>query len=173
MGPDCSVAVILPQCPRLQADSLMFPGRMVLATNLSMQRLFGAGCISMKTLLALTAKLDKSKRGIFLQSNPFGRDRDICDGMNGAKIACEEGENIIVSTIHQKEPLYVVVNVFEELNKLILLKSEGKEGFPVNETRFSAQLSKFNSLEPSDAMYGAISELLSLENAGIDASQRK
>lgn len=173
MGPDSYISVNLSQSSRLQWDLRKFPWK----EGVGDQSEYAKDVRRWEALYdnldgSNGKKLDKYYRGIVLYSKIFGRALDLCEGLNEAKIASEECTDILFSTIHKKDPLYIVLNVFEEMNKLILLKREANEGFPVYEFRFNTQLSKFNTFEPSVAMYGASPALLLLANTGVDAFQR-
>ena len=117
-------------------------------------------------------KIDSKNRGIVLQSNLYGRAKDLCEGIDPTKIASVDGVNLILSAIYKRDPLSVVSLVFQELQALLLVRRENNEQFNDFEMRFGAQLSKFNSLGSSVSLSGSIAGLVLLANADVDSSQR-
>lgn len=71
---------------------------------------------------ANSIKIGEANRGIVLLSNLFGCAKDLSEGLDTTKITTPDGVDLIVSTVHEKDPLSVVGNVFEVLQKLLMLK---------------------------------------------------
>ena len=119
-----------------------------------------------------TNKIDVASRGMVLQSNLYGRARDLCEGIDFDKINSKDGVDMILTAIYKRDPLSVVSLVFQELFALLSVKRERNELYREYEMRFGAQLSKFNSFGASVSLSGSIAALFLLANADVDSSQR-
>ena len=53
-------------------------------------------------------KINKQLRGIVLEGNLYGRAKDLAKSISPTKLSSERGADLIVSTIHQRDPLSVV-----------------------------------------------------------------
>lgn len=117
-------------------------------------------------------KIAQNNRGIVLQSNHFGRACDICDLISDEIIQSTKDVDAILGAIHKYDPLTVVSNLFGELIQLISTKRSSNETFRNFESRFNAQLSRFNALSQSTMFPNAISAFSLLANANVDTAQR-
>lgn len=117
-------------------------------------------------------KIPKIIRGIVLQSHLYGRAKDLCDSLDDDVIASEDGVQLIVNTVYKKDPLSIVSCVYTELQKLLSIQRGDTESFKTFETRFEAQLSKFNALGSSVSLPESMSALVLLANSKVDSSQR-
>ena len=117
-------------------------------------------------------KISLINRGIVLQSHLYGRAKDLCDCLEDDEIASDKGAQLIVNTVYKKDPLSVVTCVYTELQKLLSIQRGGNELFKNFESRFEAQLSKFNALGSSVSLPESMSALVLLANSRVDSSQR-
>lgn len=68
-------------------------------------------------------KIAKSIRGIILQSNLFGRTKDLCNGLHSSKAASQSDFDLIIGVVYKKDAPSVVSNVYNKLRKLVSLVS--------------------------------------------------
>lgn len=106
----------------------------------------------------------KFNRGIVLQRLLYGRAKDLCGSLDVDISASEEGVQLIVNTVYKKDLLLVLRCVCNELQKLLSIHGGDTESFNNVESRFEAQLSKFNALGSSVSLPESMSELVLLAN---------
>ena len=91
------------------------------------------------------AKILPSLQGIMLQSQLFGRARDLCMKISSDIIESDDGPDAIVNEIHKRDALAVVSEVYNDFLELLNTKRGTSESFLNFERRFEAKTSKFNS----------------------------
>ena len=93
-------------------------------------------------------------------------------GLTAEQLASSDGVKLIVSTIYQRDPISVVSEVYKDFNDLVFTRRGQNEAFKNFESRYAAQLSKFNANGSSVTFSEALSALMLLSNAGVDDGQR-
>lgn len=117
-------------------------------------------------------KVPVGLRGIMLQSNLFGRAKDLCKVLSDAEIQSDEGMNLIVRVLHKKDALSTVSSVYHDFVSLSSTKRSNTENFAEYESRFAAAASKFNSNGASCKLPDSLMAFMLLANSSIDSSQR-
>lgn len=77
-----------------------------------------------------------------------------------------------MNAVHNKDALNVVCDVCDQLKQLFNMVRRNGESYRLFESRFNAQLCRFNSLGHSTTFYDAVSVVLLLNNANVDSTQR-
>lgn len=107
-----------------------------------------------------------------LHSQLYGRARDSCVGISQDVVESEEGSQAIVDDLFQRDPLSVVKDVHKDVNDLLSTRRNTNESFRNFESRFTAQLAKFNSYGSSTKLPKSQSPLMLSSNAAVESSQR-
>ena len=118
------------------------------------------------------SKITIALRGICLSSQLYGRAKDLCIGLSSDQLSTNNGVDLIISKIHQRDPITVVSDVYRDFTDLITTKRGTSETFRNFESRYAAQISKYNANGNSIQFSEALSALMLLSNSGIDDSQR-
>lgn len=84
-------------------------------------------------------------RGILLKSQLYGRAKVLCANISPSVISSDKGAHIIVAAVQKQDALFVVLEMYHNLFDLLHRKRRPPEMFRSNQTRFLAQMSKFNS----------------------------
>ena len=92
--------------------------------------------------------------------------------MTADELSSDKGVSLIVNTIYQRDPISVVSEVFKDFTELVITRRGQNEAFKNFESRYAAQLSKFNANGSSVCFPEALAALMLLSNAGVDDSQR-
>jgi len=111
-------------------------------------------------------KIPKDLQGIMLQSQLYGRARDLCKSIPDETIQSEDGSEAIVNKIHQRDPLAVVSDVYQDFITLLNTKRGNNESFQNFGTRFEAQVSKFSSHCDAVKLPEALTAFMLLANSG-------
>ena len=93
-------------------------------------------------------------------------------GLTSDQLSSNEGVSLIVSKIYQRDAISVVSEVYRDFNDLVQTRRGQTESYKNFESRFSAQLSKFDSNGSSIRFPEALTALMLLSNSGVDDSQR-
>lgn len=117
-------------------------------------------------------KIPDELRGIMLQSQLFGRARDLCKKIPDDTIQSSSGAEAIVKAVHKRDPLSAVSDVFQDFITLLSTKRGQNESFKNFESRFEAQVSKFNSHSHASKLPEALTAFMLLGNSAVDSSQR-
>eukprot|EP00171_Calliarthron_tuberculosum_P001315 IDg1315t1 len=107
-----------------------------------------------------------------LQSQLFGRARDLCKGIPSSDIQSPTGTAAIVRAVYKRDPLTVVSEVYYDFLSLLNLKRGSNESFKGYESRFEAQVSKFNAHSQKFTVPEALTAFMLLANSGVDSGQR-
>ena len=117
-------------------------------------------------------KIPASLQGMMLQSQLFGRARDICLKMSSDDILAPDGAIKIAKAIHKSDPLAIVNDAFRKFQDLLSV-SRGHNELMINfENRFDASLSRLNAVCTDNPLPESIVAFLALAHANIDSSQR-
>ena len=117
-------------------------------------------------------KIPKELRGIILMSNLFGRAKDLCKKIPDQEIQSDTGVDAIVKAIYKRDPLSAVSTVYQDFLTVLGTKRGASESFRNFESRFTANVSKFNSHSTSFVLIEAIAAFMLLANSGVDSNQR-
>lgn len=90
-------------------------------------------------------KITTELRGIMLQSLLYGQARDISRSISDSEIPSETVWKPIVDAFYKRDALTVVRKVYQHFRGLLSMKLGSYETFRNFESRFIAQVSKFNS----------------------------
>lgn len=101
--------------------------------------------------------MPKELRGNMLQSQLYGRARDLCKDIPNNVIQSDTGTKSILQAIYKREPLSVVSEVYLGVYKP---RCYGK--FKNSESRFDAQLSKFNATSDTSKIPEALTAFMLL-----------
>lgn len=117
-------------------------------------------------------KIPSELRGIMLQSQLFGRARDLVKKIDDEVIHSPDGAYAIVKAIHKRDALSAVSSVYQDFLRLLGTKRATNESFKNYEARFEAQLSRFHAHSNSCFLPDALTAFMLLANANVDTSQR-
>eukprot|EP00171_Calliarthron_tuberculosum_P022021 IDg22021t1 len=117
-------------------------------------------------------KIPAKLQGIMLQSQLFGRARDLCKSIPEKLLQSEQGVDEIVNAIHKRDALAVVSEVYQDFIELLATRRGQSEKFGDFEFRFSAQVSKFNCHSDLTKLPEALTAFMLLSNSNVDANQR-
>ena len=107
-----------------------------------------------------------------LHSQCYGRAKDLCRTIADDDLITENGVKLIINAVYRKDPLAIVREVYHDFMELLSTKRGDKEGYPNFESRFQAQLAKFNSHFDDLVLSDALMAFLLLGNANIEQSQK-
>lgn len=116
--------------------------------------------------------MPKELRGIFLTSQLFGLARYLCTGIDNHVIASDSGAQAIVNALHQRYELTVISEIFRDLKEILSTRRGSNESLRGVESRFAAQMSKFNSLDTRTKLPESLTALMLLANASVENTQR-
>ena len=117
-------------------------------------------------------KIPAELRGIMLQANLFGRAKDLAKKIPDTTIRSNNGASAIVRGIHKRDTLSTVSAVYSDFISLLCTKRGEKESFKNFESRFEANVSKFNSHSEICELPESLTAFLLLANANVDNSQK-
>lgn len=117
-------------------------------------------------------KISPDLRGIVLQSQIFGRARDLCMGIKTEIIASAAVQSAIVDALYKRYALSVVSDVLDNINQLLTTRRGPNESLKNFELRFATSVAKFNGNGESVKLNPSLTALTLLENACVDYSQR-
>ena len=117
-------------------------------------------------------KIPEKLRAICLKSQLFGRAKDLCSGITNEELLGDDGVKKITEAIYQRDALSVVSEAFRAFNLLWNTRRSNTESMKNFESRFSAQVAKFNSISDTTKLPECITALMLLSNSAIDDTQR-
>lgn len=117
-------------------------------------------------------KIPKELRGIMLQSQLYGRARDLCMTISDSDIQSNNGSKVVVYAIYKREARSVVSDVYQNFMSLLNTPRGSTETFKNFESRFDAQISKLNASSGSVQLPEALTALMLLANSSIENGQR-
>lgn len=117
-------------------------------------------------------KVAKAARGIMLQSQLYGRARDLCKAIPDSTIRSDQGAEAIVQALYKRDPLAVVSDVFQDFLTLMNTKRNHTESFKNFESRFQAQVSRLNAHGSEAKLSESLVAFALLANADVDNNQR-
>ncbi len=118
------------------------------------------------------SKIPTALQGIMLQSQLYGRARDLCRMIPTDVIQSPEGANAIVNAVFKRDPLAIVSEVYQDFFDLLNTKRGQTETFKNFESGFEAQCSKFNSHSDASKLPDALLAFMLMANANLDGSTR-
>ena len=80
-----------------------------------------------------------------LQSNLYGRAKDLCKDTRFDEIEFEDGVDRICKTLHKKDALTFVSNAYSDFQNLLPTKRGCNENFQNFESLFTASIAKMKS----------------------------
>ena len=89
-------------------------------------------------------KIPTGLRAICLNSQLYGGAKELCSGISDEQLLTTEGVKSIVDCIYQRDALSVVSEAFRSFNALLNTRRGDNENMKNFESRFSAQVAKFN-----------------------------
>lgn len=111
-------------------------------------------------------------QAVCLKSHLYGRAKDLCSGITDAQLVGEESVALIVGAIYKRDALSVVSEAYKTFNLLLNTRRGNSENMKKFESRFSAQVAKFNSISNTTKLPDCLTALMLLSNASIDDAQR-
>ena len=117
-------------------------------------------------------KIPPALQAICLKSQLYGRAKDLCSGISEVQLTGDHAVDLIVGKIYQKDALSVVSEAYRAFNQLWSTRRSNNETMKNFESRFSAQVAKFNSISATTRLPECITALMLLSNSAIDDSQR-
>ena len=117
-------------------------------------------------------KIPGELQGIALQSQLYGRALDLSKKIPSTTIQSIEGASQIVKAVYKRDPLAVIRDVDQTFQQVMSTKRGLNESFKNFESRFEAQVSKYNSLSTESQLPNALVTFMLLSNANVDSSQR-
>ncbi len=117
-------------------------------------------------------KIQKEQRGLVLHTQLYGRAEDRTRHMTIEDLQKESAVSDIIKCVYQRDPLTVVSDVYKDLETLLNTKRAANESFKNFESRFSAQLSKFNSHGDTARISESMAAMIFMNNASVDDAQR-
>ena len=117
-------------------------------------------------------KIGSTLQGMILQSQLFGRASDICEKFEDAVIQSEGGAMAIARAIHKQDSLSAITDSFAKFMQVLSSKCGDNESFVSFESRFDAQVCKYNATANDDTLPESLISFLLLANANIDDNQR-
>ena len=117
-------------------------------------------------------KIPLQFRAICLKSQLYGTGKDLCSGISDAQLLGENGVQLILNAIYQRDALTVVSEAFKAFNQLWNTRFGATESMKNFESRISAQVAKFNSISATTKLPECITALMLLANSAIDDNQR-
>ena len=117
-------------------------------------------------------KIPLELRGIMLQSQLYGRAKEICKKVSDSEIQSAGGARAILNAVYKRDALSTVSDVYQDFMNLLNLKRGTTESFRNFESRFEAQISKFNAHSDSSKLPASLTAFMLLANSNVDSSQR-
>lgn len=107
-----------------------------------------------------------------LQSNLYGRAKEICCKIPDGTIRSADGKAAIVNALYKRDALSTVSNVYQDFNAVLTTRRGERETFKNFESRFEAKVAKFKSHGSSCNLPEALLAFMLLGNACVDNTQR-
>jgi len=117
-------------------------------------------------------KITPALQGIMLQSQLFGRARDLVKKIDPETIQSDTGAAEIVKVVHKRDPLAVVSEVYQDFTTVLGTKRGNSESFKNFESRFDSQVSKFNAHATTTKLPDSLVAFMLLANANVENNQR-
>eukprot|EP00178_Gracilaria_changii_P001339 TRINITY_DN1187_c0_g1_i12.p1 TRINITY_DN1187_c0_g1~~TRINITY_DN1187_c0_g1_i12.p1 ORF type:complete len:348 (-),score=40.05 TRINITY_DN1187_c0_g1_i12:1053-2096(-) len=117
-------------------------------------------------------KIPEDLQGIMLQSQLYGRARDLCKSIPQDIIESKDGVQAIVGAVYKRDALAVISDVYHDFVGLFALRRGQNESFKNFESRFQAQMSKLHAHGSEVKLSEAVLAFALLANAYVDATQR-
>ena len=117
-------------------------------------------------------KIGSDIRGIMLKSQFYGRAKEIVKKVPDDVIESNEGAQAIVNAVYKRDALSTVSDVYQDFMRLMNLKRGPTETFLNFESRFEAQISKFNAHSETSKIPASLTALMLLANSKVDSGQR-
>ena len=117
-------------------------------------------------------KVSPNIQGIILKSQLFGQAEDLCSELTNEQLKEADGVNLIINKVYERDALSVVSETYDYFNSLWSTRRKPNESFKTFEKRFTAALSKFNSIANATKLPPCITALMLLSNSSVDHNQR-
>lgn len=117
-------------------------------------------------------KIPAELQGIVQHSQLFGRAKDLCKTISSEEMASIDGAQKIFKAVHKRDSLAVVTEIYGDFLTLLNTKRGENESYRNFESRFEAQVNKFNSRSTSTKLPESLLAFMLLANANIDGNQR-
>lgn len=117
-------------------------------------------------------KIPLALQAICLKSQLYGRAKDLCSGISSQQLKGNGAVDLLLGTVYQRDALTVVSEAYRAFNALWNTRRGNNESMKNFESRFSAQVAKFNSISTTTKLPECITALMLLSNSAIDDSQR-
>lgn len=95
--------------------------------------------------------------------NIFGREKDLCEGLDESEISKASCDTLIFDTVYKRDHLWAVSLVSSELQSLLTTRRSSRESYRDFEALFGAQIEKFNSLCATIALSQSMAAIFMLE----------
>lgn len=117
-------------------------------------------------------KIPAALQAICLKSQLYGRAKDLCSGITDQQLTSDGAVELLVGRVYQRDALTVVSEAYRAFNALWSTRRNANENMKNFESRFSAQVAKFNSISTTTKLPECITALMLLSNSAIDDTQR-
>lgn len=117
-------------------------------------------------------KIPSDLQGIILQSQLYGRAKDLCKALTDTEVQSDDGPYKIIKAVHKRDPLAVISEVYGDFTSLLMLKRGQTESFKNFATRFEAQFTKFNSHSDTTKLPDCLLAFMLLANSNLENNQR-
>lgn len=111
-------------------------------------------------------------QAICLKSQLYGLAKDLCSGISNEQLIGDGAVDLIVGKLYQRDALTAVSEAYRAFNQLWNTRRSNNETVKNFESRFSAQVARFNSISTTTKLPECITALMFLSNSAIDDSQR-
>lgn len=125
-----------------------------------------------RKLFLSSNRLPISIQGLVLKFQLYGQASDLCAELTNAQLKSDDGVSLIVDNLYRHDFMSVISEAYDGFNNLLNARRAQTESLKNFETRFSAAVTKFNSLSKTTKLPQCITALMLLSNAAIDHSQR-
>lgn len=98
----------------------------------------------------------------------YGRAKDLCSGISDDQLFGDNAASLIVNAIYKGDALSVVSEAYKAFNQLINTQRGTLKNVKNFESRFSAQVAKFNSTSTTIKLTECITALMLLSYSQID-----
>ena len=119
-----------------------------------------------------SSKIPANLQGIFLKSQLFGRAADIGEKVTEEELKSANGAIKLAKAVFKIDALSQVNTMSEEFSKLLSTSRGEREKMKSFESRFEAQVCRFNESSGSSILPDALLALLLLNNANVENNQR-
>ena len=117
-------------------------------------------------------KVPKTLQGIVLKGQLFGRARDLGSKVSDTDLRAPNGAITLAIAIYKIDPLSQVTRMADQFHELLTTKRRQNETLAAFESRFEAQVCRFNEAAGPAILPKALLALLLRSNADIENSQR-